>query len=71
MDARTEGRSQTGVPGNHQDEAPGAADACEVAAQRRAVRRAVMSEHDPAKAAWQPHRRRAGVRHALGVGEQP
>jgi hypothetical protein len=71
MDTRTERRRQAGVPGNDQDEAPCAADPCEVTTERGTVRRAVMAEDDAAKPAGQSHRRWAGVGHAVGVGEQP
>jgi hypothetical protein len=71
MDTRTERCSQSGIAGNHQHQAPGAADPCEVASERGTVRRVVVPEDDAAKPAWQSHRRWAGVRHAMEIGEQP
>lgn len=59
------------VARDHQDKPPDAAQPCHVQPQRKAIRRAIMPEHNPGAAFRQPGNRRTWVRQPLRIGEQP
>ena len=67
MQRSSEGR----VSRDHQGEAARAADAGEVATERRAVGSAVVAQDDAGEAAGQAAGGRARIRQPVGIGEQP
>jgi hypothetical protein len=71
MRAGPERCRQTDVACHHQGEPSGPADACQCPPEFRAVRVAVVAQHDASKATRQPRDRRAWVGQSPFIGEQP
>lgn len=71
MQPSPESRSESRIPGHHQDQPARPAKPREVAAQRHAPRIGIMPQHHPRSAARQSRHRGAGIGQATVVGEQP
>jgi len=71
VNAGAQGTRQPHIARDHQDQAPGPADPRQIAPERRAGRIIVVAQHDAGQAPWQPGSRRARIRQAPRIGEQP
>ncbi len=71
MDARSQGRRQSHIPGNHKNQTAGPTDPGDVASQRAPGRLIVMAQDNPGKAYRQARNRFSRIGQADRVGEQP